>query len=165
MHEKLVIVPQQRTVFKKIMVLVWFLLTCLNLFFAIFVFPLFILPTMLFGFVWFWWNYRTDIEFEYVYFDGDIRIARIKDKRRRKNIVWATMEESVVAIAPKGDRSVYKYENDKSIPYRNIGSGIPGAKVYELIIKKEKGLIRYEFEPDQDMVEAIAARYPRGIVK
>lgn len=120
---------------------------------------------MLFGFVWFWWNYRTDIEFEYVYFDGDIRIARIKDKRRRKNIVWATMEESVVAIAPKGDRSVYKYENDKSIPYRNIGSGAPGANVYELIIKKEKGLIRYEFEPDQDMVEAIAARYPRGIVK
>lgn len=165
MHENLVIVPQKRTMFKKIMVLVWFVLTCLSLLFAIFVFPLFIIPAIIFGIVWFQWNFRSDIEFEYVYFDGDIRIARIKDKRKRKNIVWAAMEESVVIIAPKGDRSVYKYENDKSIPYRNIGSGAPDAKVYELIIKNDKGLVRYEFEPDQEMVDAIAARYPRGIVK
>lgn len=165
MNEKLVIVAQQRTLVQKIMVWGSFLLTCLSLIFAIFVFPLFIIPAIVFGIIWFWWNYRSDIEFEYVYFDGDIRIARIKDKRKRKNIVWVTMEESVVAIAPKGDRSVYKYENDKSIPCRNIGSGMPGAKVYDLIIKNEKGLACYEFEPDEEMVDAIAARYPRSIVK
>ena len=58
---------------------------------------------------------------------------------------WRT----AITIAPKGDRSVYKYENDRSLVYKNLTSGSGDAKVYELICKGEKGMVRYEIEPDE----------------
>ena len=39
------------------------------------------------------------------------------------------------------------------------------AKVYELVCKSEKGMCRYEFEPDEEMLDAIRVKYPRIVVK
>lgn len=166
MSEKLVIIPKRTTTLKKALNFVWFLLTCLMLLLSTFVTPIFFaIPAILFGILWYYQTYRTDIEFEYTYFDGDLRMARIKDKRRRKLMGWLNFDENVIMIAPKGDRSVYKYENDKNLTYKNLSSGVPGAKVYELIAKGEKGIIRYEFEPDEDMLDAMRIKYPRLVIK
>ena len=61
-------------------------------------------------------------------------------------------------LLPRGDRSVYKYENDKNLAYKNLTSGDPEAKVYELIAKGEKGLVRYEFEPDDEMLDEVMVK-------
>ena len=37
--------------------------------------------------------------------------------------------------------------------------------MYELVCKGEKGLLRYEFEPDEDMLNAITVKYPRSVVR
>ena len=39
------------------------------------------------------------------------------------------------------------------------------AKVYELIAKGEKGLVRYEFEPDDEMLNEVMVKYPRSVVR
>ena len=48
---------------------------------------------------------------------------------------------------------------------KNLTSGDPEAKVYELIAKGEKGLVRYEFEPDDEMLNEVMVKYPRSVVR
>lgn len=164
MNEKLVIVSKKKTTGKKILDMVWFVLACLMFLLAIFVPVYFTLPAFIFAVVWYYQTFRSAVEYEYTYYDGDLRFAKIKAKRKRKNLARIQMDD-VMNIAPKGDRSVYKYEGDKNVTCKNLTSGDPGAKVYELICKGEGSLTRYEFEPDEDMLNAIMIKYPRSVIK
>lgn len=165
MHEKLVIVPKKRTMGKKILIMLWFVLACIFILMSTFITPLiFSIPAVAFGVIWYFQAFQSDVEWEYTYFDGDLNFARIKAKRKRKRIAAISMDD-VVAIAPKGDRSVYKYENDKNLTYKDLTSGAPEAKVYELICKNESNMMRFEFEPDEEMLDAMLVKYPRLIIK
>lgn len=165
MNEKLVIVPKKKTMVNRILNIVWFALACICLLLATLVSPLlFFIPALIFIGIWVYTAFYTNVEYEYTYFDGDLRFARIKNKAKRKRLAEVNMED-VIQIAPKGDRSVYKYENDNTMTYKNLASGEAGAKIYELICKGEKGMFRYEFEPDEDMLEAMMIKYARVIIK
>ena len=151
MHEKLVIVPKKKTGSKKMLTTAWFILACLMFLLATFVNPfIFLIPGIAFALVWYFQAFRSDIEYEYTYYDGELRFVQMDD---------------VLGFAPRGDRSVYKYENDKNLAYKNLTSGDPEAKVYELIAKGEKGLVRYEFEPDDEMLNEVMVKYPRSVVR
>lgn len=164
MREKLVIVPKKKTTGKKILNIVWFVLACICFVCAMWVPIFFAIPAVIFAIIWYFQSFQSDIEYEYTYYDGEFRFARIKAKRKRKGLGRVSMED-VLAIAPRGDRSVYKYENDKSVAYKNLTSGDASAKVYELVFKGEKGINRYEFEPDEDMLDAVLVKYPRSVIK
>ncbi len=164
MREKLVIVPRRKSAGDKALNIVWFGLACTLLVLAIYSPFLFAVPGIVLAVVWYIQTFQSDIEFEYTYYDGEFRFARIKAKRKRRALGEVSMED-VIAIAPRGDRSVYKYENDRSVSCRNMTSGDPDAKVYELIFKGEKGINRYEFEPDADMLDAVVAKYPRSVIR
>ena len=165
MQEKLVIVPKKTTSGHKAGMIIFFALTCLSLVCCMFVTPIiFLVPTILFGVIWYLFAFRSEVEYEYTYYDGDLKFAKIKNKCKRKKIAYLSMED-VLTIAPKGDRSIYKYENDKSVAYKNIASGDADAKVYEAICKGENGITRYECEPDEDMLDAIMVKYPRSVIK
>lgn len=165
MNEKLVIIPKLVTSGKKIMTIVLFVIACILLLLSTFVSPLlFFLPAILVVVLWVWQGFFSNVEFEYTYFDGDLRFAKIKNKAKRKKIADINMED-VVILAPKGDRGVYKYENDKNLKCINLTSGRADAKVYELIVKNEEGFMRIEFEPDEEMLNAMMVKYARIIVK
>lgn len=165
MREKLVIVPKKKTAGKKALNIAVFVVTCL-LFILSMMAPLvfFLVPAVLCAVLWYFLTFQSDIEYEYTYYDGEMRMAKIKSKRKRKGIAKVQMED-VLAFAPKGDRSVYKYESDKNLSYKNLTSGDREAKVYELVFKGEKGIHRYEIEPDEDMLDAILVKYPRLVIK
>ena len=114
--------------------------------------------------LWYWIFFKSGLEYEYSYFDGDLRFAKVIGKSRRKALGEYSIDD-VVQIAPAGDRSVYKYENDKNLAYKDLTSGDSDAKVYELIAKGEKGLVRYEFEPDDEMLDEVMVKYPRSVVR
>ena len=165
MNEKLVIIPKLVTSGKKMMTIVLFVIACILLLLSTFVSPLlFFLPAILVMVLWVWQGFFSNVEFEYTYFDGDLRFAKIKNKAKRKKIADVNMED-VLILAPKGDRGVYKYENDKNLKCINLTSGRADAKVYELIVKNEEGFMRIEFEPDEEMLNAMMVKYARIIVK
>ena len=164
MREILVIVPKMRTAGKKILDMALLVMTFIFLLLALINPVVFSVIGILSAVAWFFLCFRNDIEFEYTYYDGELRFAKIKGKSKRKNLGYVQMED-VIAIAPKGDRSVYKYENDKSVTYKNLTSLRPDAKVYELIFKEEKGLNRYEIEASEELLDAIMVKYSRLVVK
>ena len=63
-----------------------------------------ILFAVVFGLIAYLMIMAQNTEFEYSYFDGELRFAKIKNKSRRKRLGIYSME-SVAAIAPAGDRS------------------------------------------------------------
>lgn len=165
MHEVLVIVPKKTPGWKKFLNAVWFVLACLMFLGASFINPLiFFVPAVVFAVLWYFQTFRMDTEWEYTYYDGDLKFARIRAKSRRKNLVNIHMDD-VLAIAPRGDRGIYKYETDRNMSYKDLTSGEPEAKVYAVIFKGEKGIVRYEFEPDEEMLDAIMVKYPRLVTK
>ena len=164
MHEKLVIIAKQKTAGMKVMVIVSFLLTCFCLILSMFNPIAFLAPTVVLAILWFFLSFRSNVEFEYTYYDGEIRFAKISNKSRRRNLAKILMDD-VLGIAPKGDKSVYKYENDAGVPCKKLISGISDAKVYTLVCKSERGIVRYEFEPDEEMLDEITVKYPRSVIK
>ena len=164
MRERLVIVSEKRKMWKKILTAVSFVVTAGLLLLAIMAPVVFLIPAVLVGILWFFVAFRSDVEYEYTYYDGELRFAKVTAKRKRKGLAKVQMDD-VIAFAPKGDRSVYKYENDNGLSYKDLTSQNPEKKVYEFVFKGEKGINRYEIEPDEEMLDEILIKYPRAVIK
>ena len=105
MSENFVFVPRKFSGWDKAATIIFFVLTCLSLVAAMLLAPtLFLIPAIIFGVLWYVFGFRSYTEYEYTYFDGEFRIAKIKNKSRRKKVAVVNMED-VLMIAPKGDRS------------------------------------------------------------
>lgn len=107
---------------------------------------------------------KRSLEYEYSYFDGDVRFAKIISKSKRKNLRGYVMD-NILMIAPEGDRSVYNYENDTKAKVRNLTSGKKDANVYIMVAKSEKGLEIVKFEPDATYLDAVCIKYPQKVVR
>lgn len=122
------------------------------------------MPIALVFYILGWFLYRREIEFEYSYFDGDFRFAKIINKQKRKELP-SYAAENVLWIAPKGDRSLYQYENGGQIKVRDYSSGNPEAKVYGMVAKKQDAYQLIWFEPDQEYLDAVCIKYGQKVVK
>ena len=101
---------------------------------------------------------RRFVEFEYSYFDGEIRFAKIINKSKRKAISRYSMDD-VIMIAPAGDRSVYSYEQNSEIKVRDLSTGNDGVQVYVMVAKGDKGQELIKFEPDERILDAMCIKY------
>lgn len=107
---------------------------------------------------------KRSMEYEYSYFDGDVRFAKIISKSKRKNLKGYVMD-NVLVIAPEGDKSVYNYENDAQAKKRNLVSGQKDAKVYVMVAKTENGMEVTRFEPDEKYLNAVCIKYPQKVIR
>lgn len=143
---------------------------CIGLFavcilFSMWPFPGMLIPVAaLIAGLWYLLKYNADIEYEYTYIEGRLTVARIKSKRRRKNLAQIEMEE-VILIAPSTAHELYKYQNDNSLKTKNYSSGFSGRRTYEVIYKKTDGQYRLIFEPDDEILDKIAVRYGKLLVR
>ena len=114
--------------------------------------------------VWFFLQFRSDIEYEYSYFDGDVRFARVRHKSSRKALKVYHIEE-LVAIAPAGDRSMYHYENDKSVKVMDYTSMKKGVPYYDMIIKTANQTFLYKVELEDDYLDAVSVKYAYKVTR
>ena len=94
---------------------------------------------------------RRYIEYEYSFFDDEVRFAKIINKNKRKALKGYNMSE-VVIIAPAGDQSLYQYEHDNGAKVRDLSSGDKDAKVYVMVAKGQERMEIVRFEPDRKSV-------------
>ena len=163
MLEVYVIVEQKKSIVRKILSILCFVagayfmyasLLGLIIFFALAA-PLLALGVLL--------NNRS-IEHEYSYFDGDFRFAKIINKQKRKDLVGYDIE-NVIIIAPKGDRSLYQYENNPQVKTRDLSSGKKDAKLYVLVAKTEEDYQMTIFEPDEQYLDAVCIKYRQKVIR
>ena len=126
--------------------------------------PLFLSGALILLVVWYFFLFRSSKEYEYSFFDGELRFAKIMNKSRRKRLRVFTMDE-VIQIAPAGDRSIYKYEQDNTVKKIDYTSGNKDVPYYHLIMKNEDGLNMISYEPDDKYLDAICVKYGQKVIR
>lgn len=124
---------------------------------------LFLLPAILVGFIFYLLHMEAQTEYEYTYIEGQLSFAKVKAKRKRKELGNIDMDE-VLMIAPAGSPDMRPYHNGQQVKVRNYTSGNSGAKIYEVAYKAGEGVRIVKFEPDINMLELIQARYMRKVI-
>jgi translation initiation factor IF-1 len=114
--------------------------------------------------LWYLFQFRWNKEFEYSYFDGEVRFARISNKSRRKSLKVFPMDE-VATIAPSEDRSVYKYENDNGMRIVDYTSGRKDEPYYVMIRKTGEVTEVIRFEPDEKYLDAVCVKYGQKVIR
>lgn len=102
---------------------------------------------------------RTNIEYEYLYVNGDLDIDKIYAKESRKNMFEANMNDLEV-LAPVGHPELKRYENLKG---KKFISEFKDRKVYEMIINEKGNHYKVIFEPNEKIIEGIQRIAPRKV--
>ena len=112
-----------------------------------------------------WYMKNKQMEYEYSYFDGDFRFAKIYNKQKRKNLRGYEIDD-IVIIAPVGDPSLHRYEKNPQVKTRDLTSGYKKeGKVYCLVAKTEERFEMTKFEPDEKYLDAVCIKYRQKVVR
>lgn len=116
--------------------------------------------------LWYWLFFMSKFEYEYSFFDGDIRFAKVINKSRRKTLKGYTVED-LIQIAPAGDRSVYKYENDSTVTVKDYTSGKKDVPYYDMIIKdnEKNSLLLIKAELDDKYLDAVCFKSASKVIR
>lgn len=127
-------------------------------------YPLFMIVAALLALGFYATHFLMNIEYEYAYFGGEIKIARISNKSRRKRLLAFTMDE-VEKIAPRGHESVVRMENDKTYQVKDYTSHDKNVDFYEAFVNHDGNKYLVMFEPDEPFLDEIRTRYASKVVK
>lgn len=106
---------------------------------------------------------KLNIEYEYVFVDGQIDFDRITGKAKRKTMLRIDLEQ-VDIIAPEGSHSLDGY-NNAQYERRDFSSGDKNNKPYIIIASKENKKLQIAFEPNEKMLTMIKQKSPRKLAQ
>lgn len=165
MMEVFVLVPANSPVWTKILSCLAIAATVTTAFFMLMTGNIIFLPLCaIFGGAWYFLSSTVNREYEYSYFDGEVRFARIVNKSRRKQLKTYSMDE-VVKIAPAGDSSVSRFENDHNVSVKDFTSGKKQNPYYEMVVKDSEKYVLYKLELDDKYLDAICMKYASKVVR
>lgn len=103
-----------------------------------------------------------DVEYEYLYVNGEIDVDKIMSKQKRKRIYSANLRELEI-MAPTGSHALDSYNNRSDIKILDYSSKIADHKTYTIIRQGEKGMERLIFEPDETILQDMKRFSPREV--
>ena len=106
---------------------------------------------------------KLNVEYEYIFVDGQIDFDRITGKSRRKTMLRIDMEE-VEIIAIQGSHSLDPYKNIQCVKM-DFTSGSKDAKPYIAIANKNGKKHWIAFEPNELMLTMIKQKSPRKLAQ
>lgn len=100
-----------------------------------------------------------DVEYEYLFVNGNLDIDKIMAKSRRKRLFSMEISE-LELIAPKGAPELRQYQGLKST---DLSSMTGDAKQYEMILVQKGGKKKVVFEPNSVIIEGMKMLAPRKV--
>lgn len=104
---------------------------------------------------------RLNVEYEYVFVDGQIDFDRIVAKSKRKTILRVDMEQTDM-VAPKGSRALDGFKN-MTLETKDFSSGSKISKPYVIIASVDGKKYQIFFEPSEKMLTMMKQKSPRKI--
>lgn len=101
----------------------------------------------------------TNVEYEYIYFNGTFDVDKIFAKKRRKRILSTSFQE-IEVVAPTGSLEVQQYRKVKKI---NLSSRTKGIQTYQMVINHKGIKVRVVFEPNEKLLEEMKLSAPRKV--
>ena len=101
-----------------------------------------------------------DLEYEYLYVNGDFDIDKIMNKQRRKKVASYSLEELEI-IAPEGSHDLDPYNGKGTV--RDFTSGNPQIKTYVAVYNRKDGKELVKLELEQDVLQDLRRLAPRKV--
>ena len=106
---------------------------------------------------------RLNVEWEYVFCDGQLDFDRISGGSKRKTVLRVDFEQLVVA-APKNSHALDGYRHD-GVEVKDFTSLEAGKNVYGLVVTGGEKNQMILFEPSEKMIATMKQKAPRKIVE
>lgn len=127
----------------------------------VFVFPIgLILPILVIVFDVFMFR-RLNVEYEYLYVNGDLDIDKIMNRSKRKKMFVMNVSD-LEMLAPVDAPELRQYHNTKTA---NYCSGDNNARQYAMIVADHGELKKIIFEPNDTIVEGFYILAPRKVIR
>lgn len=98
--------------------------------------PLYFIPGIALGACCYFFVPKLDVEYEYLYVNGELDIDAIYSKQKRKRIASYDMAELEI-LAPSTSHALDSYLNQGGAKVRDFTSRDPQAQSYTLVFSKE----------------------------
>lgn len=105
---------------------------------------------------------RFDLEFEYLYVNGELDVDKIMSRQKRKRCASYNMDK-LELLAPSNSHSLDPYRNRKELPVRDFTSLNPDTPSFTMVINGEKGQELVKLEIDEGVVNDIRRIAPRKV--
>ncbi|MDY3250424.1 MAG: DUF6106 family protein [Candidatus Choladocola sp.] len=105
---------------------------------------------------------RLEVEYEYLYVNGELDIDTIYSKQKRKKTASYDMAE-LELLAPSNSHALDYYRNNSQMKLKDFSSGNPDAKSYILVFNREKGQEMVKAELDDVIIADIRRLAPRKV--
>ena len=129
---------------------------------GIFITPLLLLAGLALAIVCYFIVPGFDLEYEYLYVNGELDIDKIMSKQKRKKC--ASYDMNLLEImAPSNSHALDSYRNKKDIKIRDFTSRRQDVLSYTLIFNLEKGQELVKVELDEAIVGDIRRIAPRKV--
>lgn len=102
---------------------------------------------------------RMNVEFEYVYFNGDLDIDKVMNKQSRKRMFSTNIKEMEV-IAPTGSVELHPYQRTKVLDFSTHN---PQDTTYEMVTSFKGQTVRVIFNPNEKMLNGMKNMAPRKV--
>ena len=96
---------------------------------------------------------NLNVEYEYVFVNGDLDIDKIMNKARRKRM-FSVDADQMELLAPVGAVELMQYKKIKK-----------DAKIYALIASNKGEVCKVLFEPNETIVEGFFVKAPRKVIR
>ena len=104
---------------------------------------------------------RLNVEYEYLFVNGDLDIDKIMNKSKRKRVFSMNVSD-LEMLAPADAVELRQYQNAKVYDY---SSGTGQARVYALITANQGEVKKILFEPNETIVEGFFLMAPRKVIR
>ena len=158
-----VLVKRQRTGMEPIIKSGLITITIVSALIGIFVFAPLILLTVAAGISCFFVFPRLNLEYEYLFVNGDLDIDMIMSQAKRKHLKSYHMEE-VDIIAPENSHRLDYYRQNTSMKLVDYSSGNPENKRYMMVVREEnQGACKVLLEPGEELARILKQAAPSKV--
>ena len=103
-----------------------------------------------------------DLEYEYLYVNGEIDIDKIMSRKKRKRMFSGDVS-SLELLAPTQSHELDHYRSRSDIKKSDFSSGRSDVKTFTMILKKEQGFEMITFEPGEMILKDMKRMAPRKV--
>lgn len=106
---------------------------------------------------------RTNLEYEYLFVNGELDIDVIMNRSRRKRVASYQMKDMEL-MAPLGSERTAHYEKNTGMRVRDFSSGNGEARRYLMVAREgEQGASKVILEPGEELAEYMKKSSPARV--
>ena len=138
------------------------MLTVLAVLAGLFITPIFLVVAIALGVACYFVIPRTDLEYEYLFVNGEFDIDMVMAKSKRKKVMSMKLSE-VDLVAPLDSHRMDYYNGNSRMKTLDYSSGNPQHKRFAVITKNGGENSKIIIEPDEQMAQAIKNSAPSKV--